>query len=235
MKRVLITIAAATLGCIALLALMSINWRNLDGTGKIVDFYTRTPLPNATLLIDCRKSGVIHGSTSARVLRVTSDNTGAYSASFRQTWDCDYVSVSAETDGYQQRASLDTNAFSHGISKSVPKVVYLIGDNDGARLILEQIWHQTSPYRSLPQEPLDAYRQLFIAFNKSRNIATSKGEADWVADRYCALLESAHSELSAEQMAALPLSVLGTFEAKVAPYCLNPGVIPESERYAPGL
>ncbi len=216
-----ILIGIALVGCIY--AAIGVNWSNLNASGVVQDYVTKRPVAGATLRLDCRETDHWFGTESIRTVETISSEDGRYSFKFSDTWDCDYIVLTPEKQGYKNLFGLGVpNILFAPFDATVPRQSWLVADGDQTRLRLEG-WLETS--RSAPVGPTlsmpgDDYLRVFGPFSQSKQIATRPADVTWVREHYCkrlADLYASTSSLGRERLANFSYSV--DYETHVRPYC----------------
>ncbi|HEY5758451.1 MAG TPA: carboxypeptidase-like regulatory domain-containing protein [Steroidobacter sp.] len=216
--RILISVAAI----VALYRIAQVNWSNLDASGVVRDYVTKRPIAGAKLTLDCKESHW-HGSSSIRTVETVSSQDGRYSFRFADSWDCDYVVVIPEKEGYKNPLGLGLpNTVVAPFGASVPKYSWLVANSDETRLRLEGWLANSRAVRLSPAGPmpLEDYMMVFRPFAESKLIATDPQDIAWVRTQYCERLTDLSSKTSPQDRERLANSAYGAaYEIHVGPYC----------------
>jgi len=207
---------------VALYWIGNINWSNLDANGVVQDYVTKQPIAGAKLTLDCRESHW-HGSTSIRTVEAVSSQDGRYSFRFADSWDCDWVALIPEKEGYKNPLGLGLpNTIFGPFGGSVPKYSWLVANGDETRLRLEGWLANARAVRPSPAgpRPLEDYMMVFRPFSESKLIATDPQDIAWVRTQYCERLTELYSKTSPQDRERLANSAYGAaYEIHVGPYC----------------
>jgi hypothetical protein len=196
-----------------------VNLRNIKGSGVVLDLASKQPISEVELTLDCRKTK-LHGTESIRMARAMSGEEGKYSFNFSDTWDCAYIFVRPNKNGY-------TNAFGvqdiwkpdMPISATVPSHLWMIRDADVSRLQLEDLLRKSHTIYGRTT-PVSDYQAVYSRFHSSKFIAKTTEEVKWVQSNYCNRLTVLWSAIDAKDY---PVYKIGpTFSSEndaVKAYC----------------
>jgi hypothetical protein len=205
-----------------------------SGDGRVIDFVTNEPIPNATVELTCSKVRQWHGSISTTFTVESRSPDGSFHFDPGQPGlgRCDVFFARAVKAGYSldnmTAALTSPNA---AIAATMPKIVYLVKDSDLPMVQLRHVagWIPAKAPTAGPNAAAE-FGWLYSKFVESKRLAVTPELAAWVSDRYCKPLRSAYAMVSEPQRSRLdtnyfaasgtPIAVRpDSYAAEVVPYC----------------
>jgi hypothetical protein len=203
-----------------------------SGDGKVIDFVSKEPIPQAAVTLTCTVPRMVHGSDK-KIRETVSAADGSYHFDPSGLHDCDFFFARAVKAGYGLDSMTDslTNP-GPDTSRQIPKIVYLIKESDQPMVLLERLADYTpvAPFVAGPNATYYFY-VLYKSFTASRRIAATPKMDAWVREHYCARLNASWRVLSDQQRVGLkedghspidgsPISMRpDSYEKDVRPYC----------------
>lgn len=203
-----------------------------SGDGKVIDFVSKEPIPQAAVELTCTLPKRWHGSDK-KILKTESASDGSYHFDRAGLENCDFFFANAVKAGY----GLDhmTEALTNPgpeTARQIPKIVYLIKKSDQPMVLLERLadFMPVDPPVAGPAAP-SAFGAVYKQFIASRGIAATPAMAVWIRAHYCARLQAGWDVLSDRQRAELrsdhtsqvdwaPIALRpDSFAKEVRPYC----------------
>lgn len=195
------------LALIALYALTFSCFGMSGGGGTVLNASTGESIGDATVRLECR-GAQLHGSSVLKTLETRAGRDGSFSFSFLDVWRCSHAYVSAQKDGFVITTELLLHYQNDGQFTDIPKKVFMIPADHAD---LYRIWSRsllnwgagslTSPEKS--------YRGYYTGFMRSRALALSPSQTEYVKKTYCGKLMKAYGDLSQQQQESVKKSYWG--------------------------
>lgn len=160
--------------------------------GRVLDTTSNLPVQNASVTLRCQKNK-FHGSRTIRTVSVKTDKNGEFQFSLWYVRGCDFGFIKPSKKGYETSGSIHVG-YSQWDYQSVPAVLYLTKNSDVRMLRLEALAY---PFTS------DTYSPLYRNFVRSKAIAETDREIQYVVDKYCGKLASLYVQLNASEKATI--------------------------------
>ncbi|HET7343269.1 MAG TPA: hypothetical protein VFL90_17510, partial [Methylomirabilota bacterium] len=163
------------------------------GGGVVLDTETDKPIAGAAVTLDCQRQH-LHGSSHLKDVTSVADAAGRYVFSFWQVARCDLAYPRVAKDGYTQ--------ILHNWSdyRHVPDYLYLTPLADAGLRRLREEARLTAGRFSVAQWE---YLALFGAFYKSKRMAATDREREFVAQTYCPRLLALYERLTPTERATV--------------------------------
>lgn len=175
-----------------------------SGDGKVIDFVSKEPIPQAAVELTCYVPKRWHGSDK-KILRTESAADGSYHFD-RTGWkNCSFFFARAVKAGYGLDSMTETlTHLDLETSRRFPKIVYLIKESDQRMVLLERLtdFMPSDPPVAGPHAPFDFW-YVYAKFIASKRIASTPKMVIGVREHYCARLQAGWDVLSEQQRAAL--------------------------------
>jgi hypothetical protein len=115
----------------ALVLFVNVNFSNMNGRGRVVDYKTHESIPGVELTANCARGNLVHGTRTIRTIRSRSGPDGEYQFSFFDTWHCSLFFLFAKKAGYVRL--IDAGIPDLGVGGdfgSVPATTWMVKDED---------------------------------------------------------------------------------------------------------
>jgi hypothetical protein len=177
----------------AIAAFINVNFSNIPGQGRVLDYKTHRPIAGVELTGDCGRSNLVHGTRSLRTLKARADSDGRYRFSFFETWHCSLFFLNAEKPGYVRLIAAEIPNVAVSEFYSVPAITWMVKEKDVVPLRLEGLFAETGGQATYTDgSGRRAYFEEFSwtldRFARAKKIATTEEQRTWVKQRFCSLL-----------------------------------------------
>jgi len=204
-------VTALLVAGVALLLWAGLAWgpRMQAGGGVVLDTSTDQPVPGAEVTLDCQRGTGFHTTEQVRLARTMTDAAGRYRFESRDVAGCDFAFVHVSKAGYADAAHLAPR-YAYTDYARIPAARYLtpVADAGMVRLVSldsgprQQIFPAgrlpTAEEQSAPPNESAAheYDRLFEAFYRSKWIAATGKETEFVIERYCARMSELYAQMT---------------------------------------
>lgn len=173
------------------------------GEGQVLETTNRQPVEGATVTMECRRSGLIHGSTKIRDVEIISNKNGMYEFSFLDVVGCDFAYVGVSKAGYQESSSIHIG-YGYTSFSQIPKFLHLTADADLVMLRLTAITSsRIGSFFHMDGSPAYAaeYADWYKSFLEAKDIAQTAREKQFVLEKYCEALPKLYSMMNDKEKA----------------------------------
>lgn len=175
------------------------------GQGQVLDAEKNLPIVGVEVLFDCQVGENIEGFRTLRVVSVITDKQGIFKFTRGDVRGCQFGSLDARKDGYENLSGTDMVFGSINNTHSF----LLVPQAQAAMHKLKGLYFTTIKTRDnestfpFTQGPKAIYSHLFFRFVQSKSIAKTERERQFVLDNYCSRLIALHDQLSTEDKEAV--------------------------------
>jgi hypothetical protein len=180
------------------------------GKGVVVDSTNEKPIPHATVTLSCMKSQ-LEGSKWLRDVIVTANSEGVFRYTLSDVAGCSYGNFKVTFEGYKDTASIDLryDVMTHdSFNKRVPKRLYATPISE---VNIQKIKYELEMTKGKYSNKKYEYNSVYKAFYKSKKIAETKREKQFVREKYCYRLNDLYSKLTDDDKTNLQKSTIGEY------------------------
>lgn len=183
------------IGVVAALALFAnVNFSNLVGSGRVLDWKTHEPIADVDLTADCARSRLVEGSRTIKTIKARSGPDGEYYFSFLDTWHCNEFYLDAEKTGYVRLSNAEIpNIVAQLDYGSVASVTWMVRDKDVVPLRIEGLFAESAGTMyegdgSGRRAYFEEFTWTLQRFTQAMRTATTDEQRVWIEQRFCPLL-----------------------------------------------
>jgi hypothetical protein len=197
-----------------------------SGDGRVLDLVSQAPIADAWVTMRCVNE-TMKGSTEKIFMAQSRAPDGQYHFDPNNFRHCDWIFWNQEKPGYKSAETFLSGLPESSINRSIPKAVYLVTNQDYAKLDLQRVL--TGPgiaFVAAGESPaVREINSVYQRFLKSEKIAVDPALAAWVREHYCGRLTIMYSSLSKREREELDANaattdpLTGSFANEALLYC----------------